>query len=61
MHLICLNPGIWPKAPHSFCCHFGLAFPDMVFAEEELPVEVAGLNSIHVDLRMQIMSVLQFV
>ena len=33
----------------------------MVFAEEELPVEVAGLNSIHVDLRMQIMSVLQFV
>ena len=31
----------------------------MVFPEQELPVEVAGLNSIHVNLHMQIMSVLR--
>lgn len=49
-NLVCLNLCFWSKALHSFSSNLCLTFTNMVLAEQKLPVQVAGLYCIHVDL-----------
>ena len=49
-NLVCLNLCFWSKALHSFSSNFCLAVANMVLAKKKLPVQVAGLYCIHVNL-----------
>lgn len=49
-NLVCLNLCFWFKALYSFSSNLGLTFTNMVLAEQKLPVQIAGLYCIHVNL-----------
>ena len=49
-YLICLNLGMGSESLHSFGSNFGFALSHMMLPEQELPVEIAGLDCIHVNL-----------
>jgi len=52
-HLVCFYVGCRCKGLDHLCCNLCLALPHMRPPEEELPVEVAGLNGVKVDLLQQ--------
>ena len=51
-YLVSLNVCGRPEALYSFGSYFCFAFSYMMFAKQELPVQVAGLNGVHVNLHM---------
>ena len=54
LHLVCLDSCIWSEALHSLCCDLRFALSDVVFAEQELSVQIAGLNRVHVNLHIPV-------
>jgi hypothetical protein len=42
---------VWGKRAHDIRGHHGLALSHMVFSEQKLPIQVAGLDGVQVDLQ----------
>ena len=49
-HLVCGDVGEGRERLDHLCCHLRLALPHMAAPEQELSVEVAGLDGVQVDL-----------
>ena len=48
--MVCSDAHLRLEGTDDLGSHFGLAHANMVLAEEELPVEVAGLDRVQIDL-----------
>ena len=48
--LVCKYARVGPESLHRLRSHLGFALANVLPAEQELAVEVAGVNRIHVDL-----------
>ena len=48
--MVCSDAHLRFEGTDDLGSHFGLAHANMVLAEEELPVEVAGLDRVQIDL-----------